>query len=359
MKSLRNIIHTFSLTRGEQIGSVVLLILIGSIMCINLFTGDDKKEKPLESSATFEQLVQERDSIHLANQKEFFAFNPNKIDSAAFAKFDLPERIKRNILNYRAKGGRFRSKEDVAKIYGMNDSIFAAIEDYIIIVSETPKPKTPTSTLQKTSFFTFNPNSISAEALDSLALPEPMKRNLIKYRKAGGTFRQKEDFKKLYGMTSELYAAVEPFLEIPIYNSMPVAKVEVEPISIELNSCTAEELQQLKGIGKVFSERIIKYREQLGGFASAEQLRQVYGMPEETVANNLEYLHCDGSAIEKLPINFATEYELRRHPLISNEQAKQIVKLRAKKGSFSGIEQLNGSIFTEYECKLLEYYLKY
>ncbi len=52
--------------------------------------------------------------------------------------------------------------------------------------------------------------------------------------------------------------------------------------SVDLNSCDTSDLAALPGIGPVLSVRIIRYRKLLGGFASVEQLKEVYGLSEET-----------------------------------------------------------------------------
>ncbi|MBN1108862.1 MAG: helix-hairpin-helix domain-containing protein, partial [Bacteroidales bacterium] len=59
----------------------------------------------------------------------------------------------------------------------------------------------------------------------------------------------------------------------------------VRPVEvIELNTCDSAMLEALPGLGPVLSARIIKYRKLLGGYVSAEQLREVYGLSEETFA---------------------------------------------------------------------------
>lgn len=47
---------------------------------------------------------------------------------------------------------------------------------------------------------------------------------------------------------------------------------------ISLNAATAEELEELPGIGPVFAERIVQYRQQHGGFTSVEQLLEIEGI---------------------------------------------------------------------------------
>ncbi len=47
---------------------------------------------------------------------------------------------------------------------------------------------------------------------------------------------------------------------------------------VNLNTATLEQLQTLPGVGPVLAQRIIDHREQLGGFGSVADLRQVTGI---------------------------------------------------------------------------------
>ena len=47
---------------------------------------------------------------------------------------------------------------------------------------------------------------------------------------------------------------------------------------ISLNKATAAQLEELPGIGPALSARIIAYRDQIGSFASVEQLLEVTGI---------------------------------------------------------------------------------
>lgn len=51
---------------------------------------------------------------------------------------------------------------------------------------------------------------------------------------------------------------------------------------LDLNRATAEELQQLPGIGAVMAQRIVDYRTAHGRFGSPEDLRQVKGIGNKT-----------------------------------------------------------------------------
>jgi len=59
---------------------------------------------------------------------------------------------------------------------------------------------------------------------------------------------------------------------------------------VVVNTATESELVTIKGIGVTYAKRIIERREKLGGFYTADQLNEVYGMSKETVDKITPYL---------------------------------------------------------------------
>jgi len=56
------------------------------------------------------------------------------------------------------------------------------------------------------------------------------------------------------------------------------------PLSLDLNTATAQELEQLDGVGPAIAANIVAYREQHGGFASVDELDDVSGIGEAKLA---------------------------------------------------------------------------
>ena len=59
---------------------------------------------------------------------------------------------------------------------------------------------------------------------------------------------------------------------------------------IHLSTATAEQLDEVDGIGPTLAERIIEYRDAHGGFRSLQELSEVEGIGEKRLATLREAL---------------------------------------------------------------------
>lgn len=59
---------------------------------------------------------------------------------------------------------------------------------------------------------------------------------------------------------------------------------------IDLNTCTAEELMTINGIGEVKANNIIEYRDYLGGYTSVEQIKNIKGIGDKVYEKISPYL---------------------------------------------------------------------
>ena len=98
----------------------------------------------------------------------------------------------------------------------------------------------------------------------------------------------------------------------------------------DLNLIGVDSLKLVRGIGEVLSERIIKFRDALGGFYAKDQLYEVYGL-DSVVAQRLISLVGIETKWNELDINTANFKEINKHPYISYNHTKQIVNLRREK----------------------------
>lgn len=206
------------------------------------------------------------------------------------------------------------------------------------------------------NFVSFDPNTVSVTELSQMGLSPYVIVNWIKYREAGGYFSSAEDVGRIYGLDSVVLVDMMAFLEIPDgreaikevhlsdrykkqYSKTPgkkkntgISDSQKDNVIIDLNKADATTLQRLDGIGPVFSQRIVDFRNLLGGFYSVEQLREVYGLTPDLVDQITAFLVVYPTDVVKIDVNSLSLRRLKAHPYINFYQAKEIVEYRKNQG---------------------------
>lgn len=113
---------------------------------------------------------------------------------------------------------------------------------------------------------------------------------------------------------------------------------EQEPIDI--NRADSAQLLPLPGIGPVFSGRIIKYRDLLGGFVSTEQLGEVYGLDPETIEEIKGSILVDTAGIRRLSLNGSAFSNLLRHPYLEYADVKALMRYRDLNGKIGSAGEI-------------------
>ena len=133
---------------------------------------------------------------------------------------------------------------------------------------------------------------------------------------------------------------------LPTFNPEDTVKISRNQKQLEsLNRIPFSEadsitLQIVPGIGQATAGRIIKYRENLGGFHSRGQLLEVYGVKEETANSIWEFFEFDPGVFRKIKINSATLEDLALHPYITYGEAKVLIAYRNQHGGFQSSQDL-------------------
>ena len=224
--------------------------------------------------------------------------------------------------------------------------------------------------------FPFNPNTLTEEEWLQMGLTDRQVRNIMNYKAKGGKFYSKNDLGKLYTISEEEFAQLEPFIVLPevsrgkntktsaksgVSTGSTTAPTEKKPIPIvDLNTVDSTTLVELPQIGPYTAVRIIEFREKLGGFIVKEQLRDVKGMDDARFAAIQPYINLGAVEIRKVDVNRADFKTLVHHPYLNYEQVKRIVNQREKRGMIKNWAQLEELIKEEGEVNpLLEQYVKY
>ena len=198
--------------------------------------------------------------------------------------------------------------------------------------------------------FDFDPNIIHKEQFLALGLSEKLATRIINYRNKGGKFRIKTDLKRIYGIDSVLYQALYPHITLPEEAAKPTFenndtgnrfKPKEKPQPFDLNEADTTQLQKIYGIGSKLAQRIVKYRDKLGGFVSAQQLNEVYGLDSVVVEKLVaaSYLP-EKPAVKTINLNSADEKTLAAHPYFGRRIASAIVAYRFQHGNFKSVDDL-------------------
>ncbi len=204
----------------------------------------------------------------------------------------------------------------------------------------------------------FDPNTADSLTLLQLGLKRWQVSNLLKYRAKGGVYRKADDLKRLYGMSDSLYQVLRPYIDIDTLRfavSTAAADSFVLRYSshkrdtlIELNAADTTALCCLRGVGSGVARQIVRYRAQLGGYASAEQIREIEllrQLDEDSLMvfrfdSVLPHLWAEADSVHTIAVNHASVRTLNRHPYLRYEQAKALYDLRRNQFKLNSIDDL-------------------
>jgi competence protein ComEA len=222
----------------------------------------------------------------MARPTELFPFDPNGLPVEQWRRLGLSERQAAAIHRYEAKGGRFRTKQDLARMRVVDTALFRQWEPFV-------------------------------------QLPD----------RAGST-----------GPTLPSYPDYRPSTTVAAARTAPAARPE--RTKLELNASDSTALVALPGIGPAFARAILKYRDRLGGFVDLGQLGEVRLLQDkpDALAQIQGMLMIDAAAVRKIPINQCTSDELGRHPYVGWKTAKALVAYRQQHGPFPDLPAMKGCV---------------
>jgi competence ComEA-like helix-hairpin-helix protein len=293
----------FSFTKKERTGVLVLILLIIIIFILpylfpssgnktdeqafRQFQSEIARLSPKYDSAS---LTKKNDDDDIDERKEapgkdnssmqgpLFYFDPNSISGADWKQLGLRDKTIHTIANYLARGGRFKNPDDLAKIYGLQESEFRRLLPYVRIKFEKP--------------FAAGTGNSFFEKQNGKAFTD--------------SFRHKKN----------------------------------DPEPVDINTADTTALIALHGIGSKLANRIVNFRQKLGGFYSVEQLAETYGLADSIFRQIKPFLKITYDSLKQIDINTADLNMLKQHPYIRWNIANAIVQYRRQHGAFKSLAEL-------------------
>ena len=242
-------------------------------------------------------------------------------------------------------------------------------EEVIAIQRELDSLRTIDIASKKPKIFPFNPNFITDFKGYTLGMSAEEIDRLLVFRKENKWINSVEDFKQVTKVSDSLLNKISPYFKFPDWVNNPKSKTKYVKRGfkdktfkqkVDLNIAIHEQLEEVNGIGKAFSKRIIDYRNKLGGFTNDIQLYEVYGLNFQVTNSILkEFTVKTPKEIIKMNLNSISASDVATIPGISFDLAKRIWEYRIlNEGikSFSELEHIEG--LTKRKLQGIELYLK-
>lgn len=204
----------------------------------------------------------------------------------------------------------------------------------------------------KGELFYFDPNTLSVDGWKKLGIREKTAVTINKYVSKGGKFYKPEDIGKIWGLQKDEINRLMPYVRIaaqstPVYASTKVYepnKVNDKPAfslkTLDINEADTSALIALPGIGSKLANRIIAFRDKLGGFHSIDQVGETFALPDSTFQKIKSRLVINNPNVKKININKASLDEMKTHPYIRYTIANVILQYRNSHGDFAAVYDL-------------------
>ena len=220
------------------------------------------------------------------------------------------------------------------------------------------------------NLFYFDPNTASQADWEKLGLRAKTIKTIQNFRDRGGRFREAADLKKISGLFPDEFDRLAPFIRI---GNAEIKSRETNPENrfvkssaedpgtyeiLDINEADSTDFIALPGIGSKLANRIITFREKLGGFYRVEQVGETFGLADSVFQRIKPFLKLDHFAVRKINVNTATIEELKTHPYIRYQLANPINSFRNEHGLFEKVSDLKKiQVITDEVFKKISPYL--
>jgi competence ComEA-like helix-hairpin-helix protein len=219
---------------------------------------------------------------------QLFHFNPNTARDEDLVTLGFSHNLATRIIRYREKGGKFRIKSDLLKIYGVDSAFYDRVYPFIslprrIEKSKLAEKKSETKNVSgvKKVAEKFDLNNADTSQLKKIyGIGEKLSLRIIKYRDRLGGFVRWGQLAEVYGLDS---LVIERLIE------SATIQEDFKPKKININTASEKQLSShpyLTGVAKA----IVSYRFQHGNFENVDAIQNVSVINEKSIQRIIPYL---------------------------------------------------------------------
>jgi len=222
----------------------------------------------------------------------------------------------------------------------------------------------------KPTLYPFNPNFITDFKGYKLGMSVEEIDRLLAFRKQNKFVNTAEEFQAVTKVSDSLLNAISPYFKFPDwvqhkkntfqpFEKKDFAKTE-KIVVLDINQATKEDLMKIYGIGDKISDRILAEKAKYGGFATMEQMNDIWGLSPEVITNLNKYFQVKSTLdLKKININNASIKDLSSFPFFRNALAREIVTYRSMNGDIKieDLSKIKG--FPVDKIKIIALYLEF
>lgn len=288
----------FGFSRRETNGFLILLPL----MVIAIFSqpffrmisghGDPDFSKEQAMIDSLQEVLQAEDgpagqALHASVSRKF-KFDPNKLNASEFVMLGIPPAVSNRIVRYREKGGTFRKKIDLLKIYGLDSSLFEQLYPFIelpensgISTSRRHDGASVSSSPQKR----FDLNAADTVVLKKVrGIGTVLASRIVRFRSKLGGFVSKDQLYEVYRLDS---------IAISELSGACFISEAFIPRQLSLNDANLRELSSHPYISEPIARILSAYRFQHGKFETVEDVLAIHGISDSIFHKIRPYLKTD------------------------------------------------------------------
>ncbi len=195
---------------------------------------------------------------------------------------------------------------------------------------------------QEYKVYPYNPNFITDYKGYMLGMSVEEIDRLHEFRKLNKYVNSANEFQQVTEVSDSLLEVLKPNFKFPDWVTKSVKnRVTKNSYQNDINKAEAIDIHKATGLEYKLAYRIINFRNQLGGFVSLEQLKDVYKLVDEDVEKVQQKFQLKTSPnIKKININLATVQELASLVYINDYLADSIVDERVLREGFKSLDDL-------------------
>ncbi|MDI6739054.1 MAG: helix-hairpin-helix domain-containing protein [Candidatus Edwardsbacteria bacterium] len=263
---------------GSPFENLTLAVAAGNLNHPAIGESDEEISQTLSCGASFRPVSQVTLAVQLQAQEnwpvQLRVGQEYRYRDRLFLRAGFTDRPNQASLGFGAAHGKFRLDYAVRTHPVLNLSHCLSLHYETQRVARFEKPKTATMTQTKPlSLAKLDLNAASHS--DLLLLPgigEVAAKQILALRDSLGSVASLNDLSAIKGLTNRDLERVAP------YTVQELKRVEIEPVKVNINDASAEELGALPGIGPGTAEDIITHRIKNGRFKHPEDLMDVKGI---------------------------------------------------------------------------------